>query len=356
MADENKSEQATQRRRQKAREEGQVLRSRELGSSLSLLTGVLLLATLAPRWGVAWRALLQRDLDVGATHDLAHEAVLSTQLLPMSVVMPLAGVGLLLGALWMAALAATLAQGGIVVAPALLQPKIQRISPAAKLKQLFSLAGLSSLLKTLLPTAVVTWLVWQMVLRDWHPLLTSSRMGFRVFLSFLASRLYEAGWKVGLVMLGWAGVDYLLQRQHFESGLKMSRQEVREEAKDSEGNPMVKGRIRRLQRQMRRRRMMQEVKQATVVITNPHEYAIAIQYSPEMPAPVVVAKGRNRLAQQIKQIALWQGIPMIENKPLAHTLYRAVEIGQSIPPKLYAVVAEVLAAIFRAQARAAGGR
>jgi flagellar biosynthesis protein FlhB len=139
----------------------------------------------------------------------------------------------------------------------------------------------------------------------------------------------------------------------------MSRQELMDEFKETEGNPATKGRIRRLQRQARRRRMLEDTKRAVVVITNPTEYAIALEYSPAFPAPVVVAKGRNILAAQIKEIARWQGIPMVENPPLAHALYRSVDVGQTIPPKLYAVIAEVLAAVYRAQARAmaaAGGR
>ena len=131
----------------------------------------------------------------------------------------------------------------------------------------------------------------------------------------------------------------------------MSRQDLADEFKETEGNPAVKARIRRLQRQLRRRRMLEEVKRATVVITNPTEFAVALEYGPTMAAPVVLAKGRNLMAQQIKEVARWSGIPLVENPPLAHALYRAVEVGQSIPPKLYAVVAGILAAIYRARRR-----
>lgn len=132
----------------------------------------------------------------------------------------------------------------------------------------------------------------------------------------------------------------------------MSRQEVKDEYKETEGNPVIKGRIRRLQRQVRRRQMLDATKRANVVITNPTEYAIALEYRSDMLAPVVVAKGRNLFAAQIKEIARWQGIPMVENPPLAHVLYRTVEVGQAIPAKLYAIIAEILAAIYRAEARA----
>ncbi|HEV2112863.1 MAG TPA: EscU/YscU/HrcU family type III secretion system export apparatus switch protein, partial [Terriglobales bacterium] len=122
--------------------------------------------------------------------------------------------------------------------------------------------------------------------------------------------------------------------------------------KETEGNPLIKGRIRRLRRQTLRKRMLEDAKRASVVITNPNEFAVALEYKPAMAAPMVIAKGRNLLAQQIKQVARWHGIPMVENPPLAHALYRAAEIGQYVPPKLYRAVAAILAAIYRAEQRA----
>jgi flagellar biosynthesis protein FlhB len=159
-------------------------------------------------------------------------------------------------------------------------------------------------------------------------------------------------WKASLALLAWSAADYMLERQRHENELKMSRQDLRDEFKETEGNPAVKQRIRRLQRQARRRRMLQDVERAAVVVTNPTEFAIALEYRVDMDAPVVVAKGRDLLAAQIKEVARWRGIPLVENPPLAHALYRAVEVGQAIPPQLYTVVAEILAAIWRAQARA----
>jgi flagellar biosynthetic protein FlhB len=136
----------------------------------------------------------------------------------------------------------------------------------------------------------------------------------------------------------------------FERQLRMSQEEIREENKETEGHPMVRMRIRRAQRQMRRGRMLGEVRRATVVVTNPSEYAVALEYRPEgMEAPVVVAKGRNLLAQLIKREARWHDVPIVENPPLAQALYRAVEVGKAIPAKLYTAVAEILAFIYRAQ-------
>src|SRR6266404_3211021 len=253
---------------------------------------------------------------------------------------------------WAVALASALAQGGLVFAPASLMPTASRISPGAKLGQLFSVTALRGLIKSLLPAAAIAYLGAACLRRDWPALMLLSARSSRGVLSFAASRIFEVAWKSALVLFVWAVLDYLFERQHLSSELKMSRQEVADEYKESEGNPIIKGRIRRLQRQLRRRRMLEDTKRATVVITNPTEYAIAIEYRPDIPAPVVVAKGRNLFAAQIKEIARWENIPMVENPPLAHVLYRTVEVGQSVPAKLYAALAEILAAVYRAEARA----
>jgi flagellar biosynthetic protein FlhB len=151
-----------------------------------------------------------------------------------------------------------------------------------------------------------------------------------------------------------------LQRRKFENDLKMSKQEIRDESKQNEGNPHSKNRTRKLQRQMRKKRMMQDVKKATVIITNPTHFAVALRYDLEtMGAPVVVAKGQDLVAKQIRQIAQWHDVPMVENPPLARALYRSVDVGSVIPNKLYTAVAEILAFVYRAQAQAAqrnGGR
>jgi flagellar biosynthetic protein FlhB len=151
------------------------------------------------------------------------------------------------------------------------------------------------------------------------------------------------------VLLAWAMVDYFLTWRKSESDMKMSRDEMRQETKDSDGNPQIKMRIRRLQRQMRRQMMLRETEKATVVVTNPTHFAVAILYQMDMGAPVVIAKGRNLLAQKMKELARWKEIPVLENPPLAQALYKTVDVGQSIPSKLYTAVAEVLAFVYRAQ-------
>ncbi len=358
MPADNKTERATPRRRQKAREQGQVVRSRDLIASLGTLAAVLAIGAEAASFAGQWRGWLRHDLNTAATSDFGSDS----PLLAGTSLEVLRTAGLVLGLSWMAALVGALAQGGLVVAPAALQPKLSRLSPASRLEQLFSLPSLGRLLKSLLPVAAVVALTLSLLRRDWYLILTLPRLAIDALAGFSLGRIFEICWKSGLVLLAWAGADYLIEKHKLETDLRMSKQDVRDEYKETEGHPAIKARIRRLQRQLRRRRMIEDVKRASVVITNPSEYAVALEYGPEMAAPKVVAKGLNLFAQQIKEVARWQGIPLVENPPLAHALYRAVEVGQSIPPKLYAVVAGILAAIYRAEqqarsrAAAAGGR
>ena len=312
-----------------------------------MIAAVLLLAWQLPAFAGDWRMLLRRELDSVAANP--------GQLFPVwrNDLAIFRGVAVASGLSWLVAAVAGIAQGGMVFAPSALAPSLSRLNPSSRVAQLFSLGALSRLLKSLLPTTVIVYLAVGILARDGKQLPGLLHSGGNTFMAFTGGRLFELAWKASLVLLMWAAADYFLERQRHENELKMSRQDVRDEFKETEGNPAVKMRIRRLQRQARRRRMLKDVERATVVITNPTEFAIALEFNMQMSAPVVVAKGRNLLAAQIREIALWQGIPLVENPPLAHALYRAVEIGQSIPPKLYAVVAEILAAIWRAQARAA---
>lgn len=348
MANANKTEQATPRRRQKAREQGQVVRSRELVASLATMAMGVLLWTQLRSFPAAWRNLLRQGLDRASSADFG--SVFFSAIGNFAV---FRGIAIAFVLTWIVAALAAVSQGGLVFAPSGLAPAWSRLSPAKQVEQLFSLTSLSRLLKSLLPGIAVVYLSLSVMSRDWNSLPAVSQRNIAGLMHFLAARVFEIGWKSALVLMLWAGVDYLLERRKFEGDLRMSRQDILDEFKETEGNPAIKARIRRLQRQVRRRRMLQDVTRAAVVITNPTEFAVALEFAPEMAAPVVVAKGRNLLAAEIKRVARWHGIPLVENPPLAHALYRAVEIGQSIPPKLYRVVAEVLAAIYRVQAQVA---
>jgi len=346
MAEESRTERASPRRRQKAREQGQVARSRDLTSGLGAMTAALFFAWQVPTFTSEWRGLLRQELEMAALHP--------DQFVPVwrGGLAVLRGVGLAAGMSWMIATVGGLTQGGLVFAPSALAANWERFNPASHIGQLFSLSALSRLLKSLLPTVAIVYLAVGVVARDWM-LFPVLQHGTRAAIAaFAASRMFEVAWKGCLVLLVWAVADYFLERQRHENELKMSRQEQKDEFKETEGHPAIKQRIRRLQRQRRRQRMLKDVERAAVVITNPTEFAVALEYRMEMDAPVVVAKGRNLIAEQMKEVARWHGIPIVENVPLAQALYRAVEIGQAIPAQLYTVVAEILAAIWRAQTRA----
>jgi len=348
MPESNQTEQATPRRRQKAREQGQVARSRDLIGAASGMAATFVLFAMMSSFPLAWRGFFHDCLEGAVSNNLRTDAL--TPFITHAWLFAATGAALVLG--WIVALGSALAQGGLVFAPTSLLPKGSRMSPAAKLGQLFSITALRGLMKSLLPAGAVTYLAVGYLRRDWPLLMSLSARSSRGTLGFAASHIFEIAWKSALVLLVWSILDYLFERQHLSSELKMSRQELKDEYKETEGNPVIKGRIRRLQRQMRRRRMLDDTKRAAVVITNPTEYAIALEYNTDMSAPVVVAKGRNLFAAQIREIARWQNIPLVENPPLAHILYRSVEVGQSVPANLYAVIAEILAAVYRAQAHA----
>jgi len=346
VADESRTEQATPRRRQRARREGDVPRSRELPAAMALMTVVLLLWCYPQNWKDDWRNLLERTLSSAVHGDMTAGTPVMNWVAWRVCVWAAPSLAMA----WLVALASSFALGGVVVAPAALAPKPQRLNPANNLQKLFSLSGVQALLKSLIPSAFVLYIAVAVILRDWGEILQMCRVGVRPSLGWMLGRIFELSWKGGLVFVLWSGLDVLISRMNFERQIRMTRQEVREDFKETEGHPAIRGRIRRLQRDMRRRRMLRDVARAAVVVTNPSEYAVALEYQPEtMTAPVVLAKGRNLLAQKIKREARWHGIPVVENPPLAQALYRATEVGQAIPAKLYTAVAEILAFIYRTQ-------
>ena len=344
MGDGNKTEQATPRRRNKAKEQGQIARSRELPSALGFAAVAGVLVLMAPSAITHWTSLYRNALYAAAGNLDA-----GGPLLFWSTVEVLRWVTPILLAGSAVSIFAGLAQGGMNFAPEAMAPKFERFSPASKIQQIFSSAGLSQMLKSLLPFAVILWLAVQSVRDHWEEIIHASSMGLRPYAGFVGSLIFSLSWKSTLVMLAWSGVDYLLVWRKLESDLKMTKQEVREEYKETEGNPVIKGRVRQMQRAMRKRKSLKDAATATVVVTNPTHYAVALKYEMEMDAPTVVAKGRDLLAQKIKAIARENGIMTIENRPLAQALYKSVEVGDKIPAKLYQAVAEILAFVFRAQ-------
>jgi len=346
MADSSKTEQATPKRRNKAREEGQVARSRELPGVFAIagVGGVILI--MAPSAVTHWTSLYRNVLYAASTGDIESNGPVlfwsSVEVMRWMVPILMAGM--------MLSLLTGLAQGGVNFAPAALALKFDRFNPASKLGQIFSPVGLSNLLKSLLPFGAILWIAVNTVEAHWETMTHASSLGLRPFATFVGSMVLELTWKSGLVLLAWSAVDYVLTLRKMESDMKMTKQEVRQESKETDGNPVIKSRIRQLQRAMRKKQSLKAAATATVIVTNPTHYAVALRYETDMPAPVVVAKGRNLLAEKIKQLARDNGIMLVENKPLAQALYKSVEVGDSIPAKLYQAVAEILALVFRAQA------
>jgi flagellar biosynthetic protein FlhB len=348
MADDNKTEQATPQRREKARKQGQVTRSRELPSLLAII------GVVAALWGVAetslthWTSFYRQVLDTAATTDMSSNGPLIfwTSVEALRWMVPV-----LLTAL-VVSVGSGMAQGGINIAPEAMELKFDRFNPASKLGQIFSLTGVNNLMKSLLPFSVMVWIAQSCISSHWGLMVRASGLGLRSLSAMLGGMMFEFAWKASIVLLVWAGVDYLLIWKKMEGDLKMSKEEIKEESKSTDGNPMIKARIRQLQRRMRknRKQTLADAKTATVVITNPTHYAVALRYTPDMAAPQVVAKGMNLIAQEIKKLAYDSGIMVLENKPLARALYKTVEVGDAIPSALYQAVADILVIVFRAQA------
>ena len=346
MPESDKTQKATPHRRKKAREQGQISRSREFGNVLALVgaaaTLTALCSDLVSRWAAFYHGLLIAacEGDIGANGPIWFwsAAEVLRWIVPVLLVAMLLSVG------------ASLAQGGLNFAPAALTPKFERLSPGNRLGQIFSFITLGNLLKSLLPFLAIGLFGFGAIRSHWNELAQASGEDLRTLVMAVGEILRSVLWKAVLVLTAWAGVDYVLTWRQSESKLRMSHDEVKREHKENEGNPFTKGQVRRRQRAMRKRRPLEAAATATMVLTNPTHFAVALRYEPSMRAPEVVAKGRDLLAQRIKAIAQEHGVPIMENKILARTLYSTVEVGQAIPSDLYQAVAEILVAVFRAQA------
>lgn len=340
-----RNEKPTQKRLDKSREEGKFPVSRDLIQAAQFLAFTIIVTKLAPAWidgaGRATKQILRsafaRDFTPNDLMSLFGRHLLS-QLGPT----------LLQGSiLTLTALAIQLASTQLGFAPSKLAPDFNRLNPVARLSSLGPqnmMQGIKAVV--VLPILLIAvWIAIRPYLESFLGLPFLSVRPGMVEVGFALKRLL---W-YGAILLLISGVfDWTWQKHQLNKTLKMSKQEIRDESKESEGNPETKGRIRRLQRDMARRNMMKEVSKATAVIVNPTHYAVAIHYEIEgSSAPRVVAKGRNYLAQRIRQRAVELQIPIVENKPLAQALYKSVEIGQEIPPHLYRAVAEILAYIYR---------
>ncbi len=341
-----RTEEPTPRRLEKAREEGQVPSSREVHTLLLLATGTLLFAVAGSPAGALLRGLarasFERIASVGAGSDAILEGLLP-MLLPATllVLVPLASLAL-------AAVLASALQHAIVWNATALQPKAERVSPLAGARRLFSLRTLVEFAKGLVKLAVAA----AAAAIALHPELDVVRASPEIppegLASLLRSLVLRLAMAVCVAVALIAALDYAWQRADFLRRMRMSRRDIREEHKETEGDPLVRQRLRAIRMERARRRMMAEVPKATVVVTNPVHYAVALRYRQGRDAvPEVVAKGADLLALRIRELARAHGVPVVEDPPLARVLYATVEPGRPIPPAQYEAVARVIAFVLR---------
>ncbi len=343
----DRTEQPTPKKLEEAKDRGQVAKSTELNSVAILIAGMLSFK--------AGSALFGRTLNgfMVATYHESSFIQITTESLPAQMMVFVKVFATLvlpvMGAIVLAALGSNLAQVGFMIAKKALVPKFSKINPLSGLKRMFSSRSLVEMLKGVLKIIILGLIGFWVLDKHKGAFLVLPHQTVAQILTFLGDMLYEMTLKIGIALLIMAAADYAYQRYQHIKELKMSKQEVRDERKQYEGDPQVKQRIRTEQLRMSRTRMFQDIPEATVVVTNPTHIAIALKYEPHSSAdaPKVIAKGKRKVAQRIKEVAREHNIPIIENKPLARGLFEACEIGMEIPAAFYQAVAEILSRIYQ---------
>jgi flagellar biosynthetic protein FlhB len=340
-----RTEPGSSRRREEAREKGRVAKSRDVTS-----TAILFAALIYFYFNVSGFVEKLMSVLVSIFRSVG-QTTLSTDNMPSLLSGLMVKVFFimapLLGVIFLVSIVANVAQVGFLISPSSIQPELSKLDPMNGLKRLFSLNSLVELIKNILKMIVIGFVAY-IVLRGETDgfMLLADQTPFS-FLFYLGRITFKIILTIGWVLLAISIVDYAYQRWEFEKGLKMTKQEVKDEMKNTEGNPQIKSRIKKLQREMARRRMMAAIPKADVVITNPTHLAIAIKYDQHKEiAPRVVAKGADFIAEKIREIARKNAVPIVENKPLAQVLYKMVDVNDVIPENLYRSVAEVLAYVY----------
>jgi len=330
---------------QKAREEGNFPTARVFVSSAQFLVFVALIRS----WGGHWVGGTRRTMALLLEHAL-QPSLSAGYLLALCVELiretfgPIAVLG---AALMGVTLATQLLVTRMGISLKKLVPDPKRLNPMAKIRELPK-QNLPALAQASIMLPVFAWVVYVLVRDDFQGFLSLPLRSVPTAAAHVGRSIHSLLWKAAGLFIVFGAVDLLRQKRRYQQELKMSKQEVRDEFKEVEGNPLMKSRIRRLRRDMARRRMMHEVPHATAVIVNPTHYAIALKYMMQAPgAPRVVAKGKNYLALRIRQRAIESGVPLVENPPLAQALYRSVDVGQEIPAQFYRAIAEILAYIYK---------
>ncbi|OHB67122.1 MAG: flagellar biosynthesis protein FlhB [Planctomycetes bacterium RBG_13_63_9] len=348
--DADKSQDPTPHRRQKAREQGQVAKSQDLGSAVLLILGLACLMTLGGGLITFLGAYCERQLSGAAWLWADEEFVLQEWRQTLSA---LAGLLLpIFGVLFVGAVGINLLQIGPLFLPEKLVPDITRLDPIKGVQRLFSLANVVRLAFGIIKILVIAAVAFASLYNERDTILGLADREVPQIAAYMLHILFWTAVRIAVALLILALLDYGFQRWKYERDIKMTPQEVREEMKNLEGNPEITARRRHVQRQLALSRLSSAVPKADVVITNPTELAVAVEYEPKtMAAPIVVAKGAGVIAQRIRQLALEHGIPIVEKKPLAQALYREVDVDHPIPQDKYAAVAEVLAYVYQLQGK-----
>ncbi|QWU14162.1 flagellar biosynthetic protein FlhB [Paenibacillus sophorae] len=346
-----KTERATPRKRQDARRKGQVAKSAELSGALVLLSGVLSLMIFGGFMKERFTALYTDVFMNRLMMEVTKANVL--QLMNEYGVQILILLGPMLGITFILALISSVAQVGFMVTGEGVTPKFSKINPIKGFRNIFSMRSLVEMLKSIFKLLVIAYLVFNTLWGQKDNFSSLSHVSAEDVFRFTAKMTLNLGIKIGAALLIMAVLDYMYQRYEHEKSLRMSKQEIKDEFKKMEGDPLIKGKIRERQRRMAMQRMMQEVPGADVIITNPTHFAVALKYDgSKMEAPQIVAKGQDYVALRIRSIAKEHGVMTMENKPLARALFQRAEIGDSVPADLFQAVAEVLAYVYKLKGRA----
>ena len=351
-----KTEEPTAKKLEDARKEGQVAKSKEIANGLGLLALFLLLKIMVGSIGTSFLesfSMVYNRIPVicklnGGTSPMGDISVLlrTVMLRLLIILLPV----LLIG--FAVAFVSDLFQVKWRPTSKPLQPKFSKLNPLNGIKKIFSAQSLVELVKSVAKILLIALVTYSYIKNKIGLLYALYDMSMMQAVNLIGETVIELGIRISAIYMIIAGADFMYQKYKFKNDMKMTKQEVKEEYKNAEGDPEIKGKIKARMREASQRRMMQAIPKADVVITNPTHYAVAIRYDTEVaPAPIVVAKGSDYLAQKIKQIARENNVEIVEDKPLARMLFANVDVDKQIPPELYQAVAEILAMVYHAQGK-----
>ncbi len=346
FAEEEKTEEATPHKKRQVRQKGQVARSSDLNAALVILVLILTLYFIRSYYEQQLTGFLRHIFSRELTLELTHGQLIYLFNLSIKAffetVAPVFAVAIGVG------LSANFLQVGFMFAPEAIKPKLSNINPLEGFKRIFSKKALVEMLKAILKVSVVGLMVFFTVRNNFDSMLFMLDMGLVGIVDLVASVLFKVALGAAGIFIVVAILDSIYQKWEFKQRIKMSKYEVKQEFKQTEGDPLIRSKIKEKQRQLAAGRMMAQVPEATVVVTNPTHLALALKYEEGMmDAPILLAKGAGYVAQRIVEIANEHDVPVLENKPVARSLYQSVEIGEEIPVELYQAVAEILVALYR---------